>query len=286
MVCNVQERSPSLSGSHELSTVGWLSVPSVFSEYAPDPWTGTGPPPWHTWKSRVPRLESSKSYSAAAFAWGCRLSFPGHRLFPSWSLAADWGTLDLGETWAAQCSCWFSPCVTFLPEAFWAADIRRNNDWTDWWIYRNKCNPSQCPVEASVYLVGQSQLLLWFGHCCGASRHHGCAAEVPAVSIWSLHVTSLLFILPHLHMNVWVWSWMEFLTLSANHEAREDNKRAWRTIVRSQGNRWRSDGERVTELWVNLGKWWPCRKNRCGGTREKAHTSEHHSQLIFLIHLI
>lgn len=63
--------------------------------------------------------------AAAAVVSGHRLSSPGCLLSPAWSLAAVWGSLDPGETWAAQCCCWFALCVTSPPEAFWAAE-RKN----------------------------------------------------------------------------------------------------------------------------------------------------------------
>lgn len=55
-LANTQQAAPSLAGAQELKTAGCSSASSVLSESAAAPWTGTGPPPGHTWNSLVPQL--------------------------------------------------------------------------------------------------------------------------------------------------------------------------------------------------------------------------------------
>lgn len=81
------------------------------------------------------------------------------------------------------------------------------------------------------------------------------AAEASAETISSQLTMSLLFVVPHLHMNVWIWLPAHFLTLSANHRAGWKDKGknqltaalAWWTMGR---DRWTTgiDGDRLTEV--------------------------------------
>ena len=68
-----------------------------------------------------------------------------------------------------------------------------------------------------IYLVGQIQVFLWV-ICCGSDcRSHSCScsSSLCVEWIWSALASSPLFILPNLHMNVWVLGWLEFLTVSS-----------------------------------------------------------------------
>lgn len=104
------------------------------------------------------------------------------------------------------------------------------------------------------------------------------AAEVPAVSFWSLLAASLLFIAPHLHMNVWVWSWKQFLTLSANHRAREDNGG-------SLGDKsWLSGGwggGQVEDWWRDTGKVVTLQKEQTRGVMAGARASAQRSVSVY-----
>lgn len=91
------------------------------------------------------------------------------------------------------------------------------------------------------------QKLLWAGQSCRDWRLHGWSEGCRG--LWCLLTLFLLFIVPYLHMNAWVSVWLELLTLSANHRAKEDNERchadalqAWGTIVGSPGNRQKAGG--------------------------------------------
>lgn len=109
--------------------------------------------------------------AAAAVVSGHRLSSPGCLLSPAWSLAAVWGSLDPGETWAAQCCCWFALCVTSPPEAFWAAE-RKNK------VIR------QLILESSVS-INKDNLSFTIFKCCWI-LNLPCGSEWDAPENWSL----------------------------------------------------------------------------------------------------
>lgn len=81
-----------------------------------------------------------------------------------------------------------------------------------------------------------------------------CAAEASGQRMSSQLSTSLLFVVPHLHMNVWVSVPTQVLTLSANHRGgcKDKGKQqlAWWTMVGSQGDRWTAgiDGDTLTQI--------------------------------------
>ena len=119
-----EESSQPLSCSYQKKTAACWSGSAVFSGTVspPLPLTRSAPPVGHSWSSPDQQLQSPQLDAAAAVVWESKLSSPGCLLSPAWSLTAVWGTLDPGETWAAQCSCWFFLCVTSPPAAFWAAE--------------------------------------------------------------------------------------------------------------------------------------------------------------------
>lgn len=123
-----------------------------------------------------------------------------------------------GETWSPQRCCWLDFCASFSAEASWAAGGQQHGESKESGWRRTKTT-SHHSSEHLLQLEFTSLLRVrssWDAGIAGAMLDL-CAAEASAETTSSQPTTSLLFLVPHLHMNAWVSVRRHFLTLSANH---------------------------------------------------------------------